>query len=212
MPDLSEYTRKWRPVRHIWPIVAAACLGLAVAVAAWFAVAVWEQRLARAKFNDVAGDYAAVLQSGLDDYLGKILAVRAFYDSSHAVDPNEFALFTGRILEGHDAIMRITWSPRVTRDERAEFERKARDEGIEGYEITAWATGGTLASPRRRMNIFRFYIQPAYQLPCRCLVSTSTLSRCAGRPWSARAMATACLPRLTSSFAMMLAATGVAFS
>jgi CHASE1-domain containing sensor protein len=93
---------------------------------AWFAVSVWEERLARAKFTDVAGDNAAVLQNGLDEYLSKIVAVRAFYDASHKVGPNEFALFIGRILESHDAIMRITWSPRVTGDERAEFERKVR--------------------------------------------------------------------------------------
>ena len=60
-----------------------AVLGLAVAVSAWFAVSVWEERLARAKFNAVAGDYASILQNGLDDFLGKITALRAFYDASH---------------------------------------------------------------------------------------------------------------------------------
>jgi EAL domain-containing protein (putative c-di-GMP-specific phosphodiesterase class I) len=93
-------------VRHFWPIVAAACLGLAVAVSAWFAVSVWEERLAKAKFTGLAGDYAAVLQNGLDEYLDKIVAVRAFYDFSHGVDLNEFELFTARILEGHDGLMR----------------------------------------------------------------------------------------------------------
>ena len=71
-----------------------ACFGLVVAISAWFAVSIWEERLARAKFNDVAGDYAEVLQNGLDEYLGKIVAVRAFYDASVEVDPDEFALFT----------------------------------------------------------------------------------------------------------------------
>jgi CHASE1-domain containing sensor protein len=98
MPDLSEFTRKWQPVRLFWPIVAAACVGLAVAVSAWFAVSIWEERLARAKFTAVAGDYASVLQNGIDEYLGKILAVRAFYDASVEVDPDEFNLFTSRIL------------------------------------------------------------------------------------------------------------------
>ncbi|HEY8299164.1 MAG TPA: hypothetical protein VIF65_01670 [Methyloceanibacter sp.] len=55
--DLSEYnSRKWRPASHTWPIAAAALLGVAVAVSAWFAVSVWEQRLARAKFNAIAGN------------------------------------------------------------------------------------------------------------------------------------------------------------
>ena len=95
MPDLSEYSRKWRPASHTWPIAAAALLGVAVAVSAWFAVSVWEQRLARAKFNAVAGNYASILQNGLDDFLANITALRAFYDASHTVDPDEFALFTG---------------------------------------------------------------------------------------------------------------------
>src|SRR4030067_3414356 len=102
MPDLSEFAREWGPVRHVWPIVAAACLGLAVAVAAWFAVSVWEERLARAKFTAIAGDYASVLQNGLDGYLGKILAVRAFYDASVEVDPDEVYLFTRQIITGYD--------------------------------------------------------------------------------------------------------------
>ena len=87
MADLSEYSRKWRPGSHTWPIAAAALLGIAVAVSAWFAVSVWEQRLARAKFNAVAGDYASILQNGLDDLLANITALRAFYDASHKVVP-----------------------------------------------------------------------------------------------------------------------------
>jgi len=89
MPDLSEYSRKWRLSTHTLPIAAAALLGVAVAVSAWFAVSVWEQRLARAKFNAVAGNYASILQNGLDDLLANITALRAFYDASHTVEPDE---------------------------------------------------------------------------------------------------------------------------
>ncbi|HCL62544.1 MAG TPA: hypothetical protein DIC31_08725 [Rhizobiales bacterium] len=88
--------------RRLWPILAAACLGLAVAISSWFAVSAWEERLAKAQFNDVAGDYASALH-GLDEDLGKLVAMRAFYDSSVVVDPDEFDLFTSRILEGHDS-------------------------------------------------------------------------------------------------------------
>jgi CHASE1-domain containing sensor protein len=150
MPDLTEFTRKWRPVRHIWPIVAVACLGLAVAVAAWFAVSVWEQRLARAKFTAIAGDYASVLQNGLDAYLGKILAVRAFYDASVEVDRDEFNFFTSQILGGFENAMRLVWCPRVSGDERAEFERQARETGLADYAIRTWAVTGPMSvSPER---------------------------------------------------------------
>jgi len=137
-------------VSHAWPIVAAACLGLAVAVSAWFAVSIWEERLARAKFTAVAGDYASVLQNGLDDFLGKILALRAFYDSSVEVDSAEFSLFTSQINREHGDVMRLIWCPRVSRDERAEFERKQRDGGLTGYAIRTWSlTSPVSVSPER---------------------------------------------------------------
>ena len=139
MPDLSEYSRKWRPASHALPIVAAALLGVAVAVSAWFAVSVWEQRLARAKFNAVAGNYASILQNGLDDFLANITALRAFYDASHTVDPDEFALFTGQLNRGKDDVMRLLWCPRVTRQDRAAFELAQRKGGFPDFAITTWS-------------------------------------------------------------------------
>ncbi len=150
MPDLPDIRRKWQSIGHFWPILAAALLGLAVAVSAWLAVSVWEERLARAKFNDVAGDYAAVLQNGLDEYIGKLLAVRAFYDASVEVEPGEFALFTRQILNGQTNKMRVIWCPYVTRSGRADFERKQIERGLSDFAIKAWAmTGASSPSPER---------------------------------------------------------------
>ena len=41
----------------------------------WVIASDWEERLAKAKFNDVAGDYATALQNGLDHYVADIYAV-----------------------------------------------------------------------------------------------------------------------------------------
>lgn len=102
MSELTPIKRRWQPIGHFWPLLGAACLGIAVAVCAWFAVAVWEERLAKAKFNDVAGDYASVLQSGLDGYFDKLRDLRAFYDASVEVGPDEFDLFTKQITASYD--------------------------------------------------------------------------------------------------------------
>ena len=100
MTDLPDIRSNWSARRHFIPIIGTACVGVAVAVAAWFAVSAWEARLARVTFNNIAGDYASVLQNGVDQHLGKLVAVRAFYDSSVKVDPDEFELFTNRLLHG----------------------------------------------------------------------------------------------------------------
>jgi diguanylate cyclase (GGDEF)-like protein len=134
MADLPEMP-KLQLGRRFLPLVAAASAGVAVAVSAWLAVSVWEERLARVAFTNVAGDYAAVLQNGLDDYVDKLVDVRAFYDSSVKVDPDEFKLFTSRILQGNAPRMRITWCPRVTDNERFAFEIKAGRGGLRDYKI-----------------------------------------------------------------------------
>ena len=142
MPDLPDVRRTWQSIGRFWPIAGAACFGLVVAIAAWLAVSVWEERLATAKFNNIAGDYAAVLQNGFDDYVGKLVAVRAFYDSSEEVKPEEFALFTKQILDGQADTMRVTWCPYVTRAERADFERKQIAAGFADYAIKGWRVSG----------------------------------------------------------------------
>ena len=38
----------------------------------WVIACDWEETLAKAKFNDVADDYATVLQNGLDHYVADI--------------------------------------------------------------------------------------------------------------------------------------------
>jgi diguanylate cyclase (GGDEF)-like protein len=121
-----------------------------VAASAWLAVSVWEERLAKTKFTNVAGDYATILQNGLDQYLGKLLAVRAFYDASVEVDADEFDLFTSQITAGYDDAMRLVWAPRVTSSERAEFERKQRERGHPDFSIRTWSLSNPMAvSPER---------------------------------------------------------------
>jgi CHASE1-domain containing sensor protein len=113
-------------------------------------VSAWEERLAKAKFTALASDYATVLQTGLDEYLAKILAVRAFYDASNSVDADEFALFTKQITQGYEDSMRLVWSPRVTDDERDLFEREARASGLSDFSIRTWSRSDAMAvSPPR---------------------------------------------------------------
>lgn len=141
MPDLAALANNWPVSRHAWPMIAAGCLGLIVAAASWYAVSIWEERLARAEFTAVANEYATALQNGLNDYLDHIVAVRAFYDASREVDPEEFQSFTRHILQDYADIMRLVWAPRVTREERPAFEREAEKLGLTGYRIRTWSLG-----------------------------------------------------------------------
>ena len=154
MNDLSEVSSKRQPMAQIGPLLAVGALGAALAVAAWVAVSAWEQRLAKAKFNDVAGDYATVLQHGLDQYFKKIRALRAFYDASVGVDRQEFTLFTSQILTGYRDTMRLLWLPRVGRDERSAMEFEARKNGLVDFSITTWRPNRPVRPARERQEYF----------------------------------------------------------
>jgi diguanylate cyclase (GGDEF)-like protein len=156
MHDLTEVSGKRQQMTHVWPLLAVGMLGLALAVAAWVAVSVWEKRLAKAKFNDVAGDYATVLQNGFDHYVGDIFAVRAFYDASKTVDAEEFILFTSRVIDshGHDSLMQVTWSPLVTGQERSAFERAQRGRGLTDFTIARWTLTGPIRPEAQRPEYF----------------------------------------------------------
>jgi diguanylate cyclase (GGDEF)-like protein len=154
MPHRIELKKRWGRGMYYVPILAVACLGLVSAALAWVTVSAWEERLAKQAFNDVAGDYGNVLQSGIDRYLEKLIAVRAFYDSSHQVDPNEFSLFTDRLLGPNRSQMWLSWSPLVNQVERAAFESQARGMGFLQYQINAWAPAGTLPSAPEQAEYF----------------------------------------------------------
>jgi diguanylate cyclase len=136
------------------PILAVACLGAAAAVATWFTVASWEQRFYQQNFTNIAGDYATVLQTGVNEYLDKMRATGAFYDSSNQVDPEEFDHFTEQILAGFSSTMRLVWCPRVTRDQRAAFELKQRTTGVADYTIRRWSASGPMLPEAERDEYF----------------------------------------------------------
>ena len=142
MLDLTDLKSDWPRRRHYLPMLAVAGLGILISVAAWFAVSAWEQRLSQESFSNVAGDYAAVLQNGLDQHLGKIRAVAALYDSSSQVQKDEFELFTSRILRGDATKMWLIWLPRVKQADRGAFVADARKSVLPDYTIRAWALNG----------------------------------------------------------------------
>jgi len=139
---------------HYMPLLAVACLGLVAAVFAWVTVSAWEQRLFRQEFDNIAGDYASLLQNGVNEYLDKMRAMRAFYDSSHDVDPDEFDRFSNQILAGYGETMRLLWCPRVTRDERATFERKQREAGLGDFSIRSWTASDPVPPEPKRDEYF----------------------------------------------------------
>jgi diguanylate cyclase len=147
----------WR-TRLRRPIVSAAIIVLACSTAAFGFVWQWEDSLARSKLASVARNQFVALQSGLDDYLAKLNAVRGLIEANNAVTRQQFRIFTGRVLEREAAIQNFSWVPRVRRAERAALEQTATRDGIPNYGIKSVADDGRIVpAPERDEYLPIFY-------------------------------------------------------
>jgi diguanylate cyclase (GGDEF)-like protein len=142
---------QWRAdPHHVFALVLTALFGFAFTVTASLLVARWEQRAAEQDFVSASETHLLTLQNGWNEHIGKLVALRALFESSDDVSRAEFEVFTRRLLHGQPAIQNFAWIPRVLRHEREAYERAAVRDGLSDYHIKAVPVHGTLVrSPER---------------------------------------------------------------
>jgi diguanylate cyclase (GGDEF)-like protein len=125
-----------RMLRQFAPCLLAAVIGVGVSVAAAGMTANRESQNAEQQFNVTAENNFMVMQNGVNEYVSKLRAVRALFDSSDAsVSRSAFEAFTQPLMLENAAIATLSWVPRVLNSERAEFEREAVRQGLPDYHI-----------------------------------------------------------------------------
>jgi diguanylate cyclase (GGDEF)-like protein len=138
-----------------WPILAVAAAGVVLSLGAADTVSRWQRSNNKVEFEGVAKNQTIILQSGVNEYLARLLALRTLFDSlNDQITRREFEVFNNQLFEEHPGILRVNWVPRVRREERAEFERSAIIDGVVGYQIKAVAPDGTLAPAPERDEYF----------------------------------------------------------
>src|SRR3954465_15963304 len=88
--------------------------------------------------------YALTLQFGIDAYLRKVAGLRALFDSSDHVGRGQFVNFTKQLLSGQSAILGMSWTPRVSAEQRAALERDAALDGVPGYRLNKVSADASL--------------------------------------------------------------------
>jgi CHASE1-domain containing sensor protein len=123
---------------------------LIVSASVWFAVSHRENQQAALDLTLRANGHALALQSGINSYLRKLSGLRALFEASDHVSREQFNVFSKRIVDDQNAILGMSWIPRVTRDQRITHERMAALDGSRGYRIKSVAPDGSMApSPEK---------------------------------------------------------------
>jgi diguanylate cyclase (GGDEF)-like protein len=127
------------------PIFAVALIGVLLSLLASVLVWRWEQRVAWQEFAAIAENRSVIVQERLNEYLSKVVALRAFIDASDdIVTRNEFESFARPLLQLNSAIQTLSWIPRISRQERFEHEHAAVRDALADYHIKDMTTDRTM--------------------------------------------------------------------
>ena len=151
---------------RLLPSIAAAIIGIAMTATAGYVVSRGEERNEKFAFDVAAENRTRVLQAGLNEYLTKLGASQAIFNSvDDKITRREFENYAERDLEIQpvysDAVL---VAPRSAR-ERARHELAAVRDGIPDYHIQNRATDGGFIQPDGRTNISRFCFQRCRRRP-----------------------------------------------
>jgi hypothetical protein len=172
----------WRTVRaaprRLWPfrthrrwviatLLIVGIVGIGLSVSTWKVVLDLEDRDANREFKVRASNHAALLQRGIDEYLSKLVAIRALFDGSPVqIDRGEFATYTSAITVNQTAIHNLSWVPRVDGAARKAHEQEAIREGLTDYRISDDADW----PPRDQPGPRRIFPQILHLRHCRCAI------------------------------------------
>jgi diguanylate cyclase len=139
-------TRARRPLALAAPVVMAGLLGTILSFTAFAFVWHLEDAVSDKDLASVTESHVLALQNGLNQYLHKLVALRAFVEASPPVTRSAFEEFAGKLLENQGAIQNFSWVARVSRSERAGVESEARRDGIPNFHIRAVTAGDAIVT------------------------------------------------------------------
>ena len=145
-------------LRQFLPCIVTAMIGLTVSAAVTGIILVRDNADADRQFAVLAENHFMVLQNGANEYVNRLKAVRALFDSSDdVVTRSEFEAFTRPLLQENAAIATLSWVPRIGGPERAAHEREGISQGLLDYHIKAMTPGGKLVPSPERQEYFPIF-------------------------------------------------------
>lgn len=108
----------------IWLVAAA---GVAFSLAFFSIYRSWEAAYIQTKLDVIGGREASAIDEILHNDFDVVMAMKAFFESSNYVDPDEFYSFTRGFLKKKPAVQALAWAPLVRDSDREGFETKQKE-------------------------------------------------------------------------------------
>ncbi len=140
----------WKSDRGLLLLLA---IGIGFSLALFALVRELRQQQVKSRFANDALNTVASIQRAVDDSAHELEAMSALYHVFAVIDREQFAAFVEPFLKRSHVIQALEWVPRVDREERPDFERKARAWNPK-FEITERNAQGGLVTAADRPEYF----------------------------------------------------------
>jgi len=142
-------------------IAIVVLIGLGLTIFAYLLIANWEQRVIDSELERRANNHAVVLQNLIDQHVQLLESLTGLFAASNEIDRRAFRRFVQPILTKHREIQAYGWNPRVRHDQRAAFLAAAREDGIQGFQITELDQEKNRIPARQRSEyVVALYLEP----------------------------------------------------
>jgi CHASE1-domain containing sensor protein len=144
-------------MKKLWSMWVVIAIGLTVTiiiVVKVYSLAVIQDRQL---FIKETQEQSKVLEKYLIDSFRSLDSIDAFFQSSQFIDRKEFAQFSAHLIRNYPYIQAVEWVPRVTFEQRNQFELSARNDGLEGFQFTELDAKGVIIPARPRKEYFPVY-------------------------------------------------------
>src|SRR5687767_10901847 len=142
------------PWRHRLPLALIIVSGASLSFILFFIVREAEGKRNQADFERRATIPATAMQDAVDEHMGLLRSIAAFYFSSEDVDRHEFRAFTEDALKRLPAVHALACALRVPAEQRIEHETAVKAEGQTQYQIIEMGPSGTRRRAAQRAAHF----------------------------------------------------------
>jgi CHASE1-domain containing sensor protein len=129
-PDTLRSSR-----RTVYGFVLVMLAGVILTVFFFWMARSAESKRFKTQFEHDANIRANLIDDRLGDCLLVIAALEGYYNASDNVERREFKIFTAPFLAERKELQALVWLPCVLQSQRAEYEKRVRQEGLPGFQI-----------------------------------------------------------------------------
>lgn len=113
------------------------------------------------KFDAIAQNISSEFEKNMQTYLNVLIANERFIHASDHVSYEEFEAFASKFFEIHPGIQALTWTEKVTDENRAAFEKSLQEQGFPTFVIKDRVQIGNIRPAGRR----EIYFPVTYIIP-----------------------------------------------